>query len=89
MKRSRIIEDVIRRVHEAVPVEAVGEDLRRNLAEMVGAALARMDLVTREELEAEVAVLEHAKQRIEALEARVEALEGARAARSSGPAADA
>ena len=89
MRRSRIIEDVVRRVHEAIPMEAVGEDLRRNLAEMVGAALARMDLVTREEFEAEVAVLEHAKQRIEALEARVEALESTPAGRASGSTADA
>ena len=87
VKPNRIIEDVIRRVHEAIPVGEIGEDLRRNVAEMVGATLARMNLVTREEFEIELAALEHAKTRIEALEARVEALEAAQGTRP-GPATD-
>ena len=86
MKPTRIIEDVVRRVHEAIPVEEIGEDLRRNVAEMVGAALSRMDLVTREEFEAELAVLEEAKARIEALEERVREIEAARTASAPGPA---
>ena len=85
MKPTRIIEDVVRRVHEAIPVEEIGEDLRRNVAEMVGAALSRMDLVTREEFEAELAVLEEAKARIEALEERVREIEAARTASAPGP----
>lgn len=86
MKPTRIIEDVVRRVHEAIPVEEIGEDLRRNVAEMVGAALSRMDLVTREEFEAELAALEEAKARIEALEERVREIEAARTASAPGPA---
>ena len=78
MKPTRIVEDVIRRVHEAIPVEALGEDLRRNVAEMVGAALSRMDLVTRDEFEVELAVLEEAKARIENLEQRIREIEAAR-----------
>ena len=85
MKPTRIIEDVVRRVHEALPVEEIGEDLRRNVAEMVGAALSRMDLVTREEFEAELALLEEAKARIEALEERVREIEAARTASAPGP----
>lgn len=86
MKPTRIIEDVVRRVHEAIPVEEIGEDLRRNVAEMAGAALSRMDLVTREEFEAELAALEEAKARIEALEERVREIEAARTASAPGPA---
>ena len=85
MKPTRIVEDVIRRVHEAIPVEEIGEDLRRNVAEMVGAAISRMDLVTRGEFEIELAVLEEAKRRIEALEERVREIE---AAGSSSPPGD-
>ena len=77
MKPTRIVEDVIRRVHEALPVEAIGEDLRRNVAEMAGAAISRMDLVTREEFDAQLALLEDAKARVEALEKRVRAIEAA------------
>ena len=75
MKPTRIIEDVIRRVHEAVPMEEIGEDLRRNVAEAVGAALARMDVVTREELDAHLETLADAQARMAALEERIEAIE--------------
>ena len=84
VKPTRIIEDVIRRVHEAVPMEEIGEDLRRNVAEAVSAALARMDVVTREELDAHLETLADAQARIEALQERIEAIE----ARSSGRNAD-
>lgn len=84
MKPTRIIEDVIRRVHEAVPMEEIGEDLRRNVAEAVGAALARMDVVTREELDAHLETLADAQARMAALEERIEAIEGG----SSRPNAD-
>lgn len=77
MKPTRIVEDVIRRVHEALPVDQIGEDLRRNVAEMVGAAISRMDLVTREEFDAQLALLEDAKARVEALEKRVREIEAA------------
>lgn len=84
MKPTRIIEDVIRRVHEAVPTQEIGEDLRRNVAEAVSAALARMDVVTREELDVHLESLADAQARMEALQKRIEAIE----ARSSGPDAD-
>ena len=83
MKPTRIIEDVIRRVHEAVPVEEIGEDLRRNVAEAVGAALARMDVVTREELDAHLETLADAQARMEALEERIEAIEAGSSGRNA------
>lgn len=83
MKPTRIIEDVIRRVHEAVPMEEIGEDLRRNVAEAVGAALARMDVVTREELDAHLATLADAQARMEALEERIEAIEAGSSGRNA------
>ena len=83
MKPTRIIEDVIRRVHEAVPVEEIGEDLRRNVAEAVGAALARMDVVTREELDAHLETLADAQARMEALQERIEAIEAGSSGRNA------
>ncbi len=72
---TRIIEDVIRRVREAVPVEEIGGDLRRNLEEAIGATLARMDVVTREELDEHLETLAEAQARMQALEERIEAIE--------------
>ena len=83
VKPTRIIEDVIRRVHEAVPMEEIGEDLRRNVAEAVGAALARMDVVTREELDAHLETLADAQARMEALEERIEAIEAGSSGRNA------
>ena len=82
---TRIIEDVIRRVHEAVPVEEIGDDLRRNLEEAIGAALARMDVVTREELDGHLETLAEAQTRMKALEERIEALEADSSGRATAP----
>ena len=83
VKPTRIIEDVIRRVHEAVPMEEIGEDLRRNVAEAVGAALARMDVVTREELDAHLETLADTHARMEALQERIEAIEAGSSGRNA------
>ena len=80
---TRIIEDVIRRVREAAPVEKIGEDLRRNIEEAIGAALDRMDVVTREELDEHLETLAEAQARMKALEERVEAIEAGSSGRAT------
>ena len=85
VKPTRIIEDVVRRVHEAIPVEEIGEDLRRNIAEAVAATLDRMDVVTREELDAHLETLAEAHARMEALEERIEAIEAGSSGRTPDP----
>ena len=85
MNSTRVIEDAIRRVHEALPVDQIGEDLRRNIGEAVGAALGRMNIVTREELDRHLETLAEAQARMEALEERIRAIESG----TSDPAADA
>ena len=82
VKPTRVIEDVLRRVHEAVPMEEFGEDLRRNVAEAVGAALARMDVVTREELDVHLETLADAQARMDALQERIEAIEAGSSGRN-------
>lgn len=84
MRPTRIIEDAVRRVNEALPVDEIGEDLRRNVAEAVGATLARMNIVTREELEDHLEMLAAAEARMDALEERIKAVESG----SSGADAD-
>ena len=72
-------------MHEAVPVEEIGEDLRRNIEEAIGAALARMDVVTREELVGHLETLAEAQARVKALEERIEAIEAGSSGRTTDP----
>jgi BMFP domain-containing protein YqiC len=61
-------------VAEALPTE-LGEDVRRNVRVVVQSALARMDVVTTEELEIQEAVLRRTRDKVERLEARLAELE--------------
>jgi BMFP domain-containing protein YqiC len=56
----------------------VHQDLEKNLRVGLDSALRKMNLVTREEFEVQTGVLERTRTRLEALEARVAILEGAR-----------
>lgn len=62
-------------------------DLDRNARAMLASTLSRLDLVTREEFDAQARVLAHTREKLELLEARVQALEDARGA-ESGPDSD-
>jgi BMFP domain-containing protein YqiC len=57
------------------------QDLEKNLRVALEVTLRKMNLVTREEFEIQVAILERTRSRLEALEAKVAALE----AKSSSP----
>ena len=58
-------------------------DLEKNFRGMLSSALARLDLVTREEYDVQVQVLARAREKLAALEARVAELEAKAAARAS------
>lgn len=51
-------------------------DIERNVKAMMAQTFTRMDLVTREEFNVQVDLLDRALQRIAALESRLQALEG-------------
>ena len=51
------------------------QDLRRNFRAMLGAAFAKLDLVSRDEYDAQVEMLERARAKLAALESRVAELE--------------
>lgn len=70
------IDDIVRRVQSALPadLEAIGDDVRRNVRAVVSAGLDRMEVVTREEFDVQSAVLSRTREKLEQLEARVEAL---------------
>jgi ubiquinone biosynthesis accessory factor UbiK len=80
------IDELARRLLERVPpaLRAVQQDLENNFRAVLRERLGRLDLVTRDEFDAQARVLERTRARLEALEARLRALEGAE---GSGPGA--
>ena len=53
----------------------LSNEIKSNVRAMVEASLRKMDLVTREELEVQEKVLMRTREKLEALQARIEALE--------------
>ncbi len=80
------IDDIARRVLDSLPrgLADADADLRRNLRAGLSGVLSRMELVTREELDAQSRVLARARDKIEALERRVHDLETTLATRDDG-----
>lgn len=58
-----------------LPSEKSREDLQQNLHLLLQSAISRMDLVTREEFDAQTAVLHKLQRRVETLEQAMKALE--------------
>jgi BMFP domain-containing protein YqiC len=79
------IDEIARRLFAKVPEAArnMQADLEENFRAVLRASLARLDLVTRDEFDVQMKVLERTRSRLEALEARVQELEAAKAARGA------
>jgi BMFP domain-containing protein YqiC len=71
---------------ETVPegLRSVREDLEKNFRSVLRTGLGRLDLVTREEFEVQEAVLARAREKLDALEARLADMESAPASKKSG-----
>lgn len=71
------IENLARKLAESVPegLRAVREELENNFRSVLRASLSKLDLVTREEFEVQEAVLARTREKLEALEARLEEYE--------------
>ena len=74
----RFIDDLARRLSAAVPpgIAAMRRDLEDNFKAVLQAGLSRLDLVSRQEFDVQAAVLRRTREKLEALEARLAALEG-------------
>ncbi|MGH8509182.1 MAG: accessory factor UbiK family protein [Gammaproteobacteria bacterium] len=70
-------EELISQVGQFLPRGAapLGTDVKKNLRALLGAALTRMDLVSREEFDVQSALLARSRARLAALEKQVTALE--------------
>jgi len=71
------IEDLARKLAEAVPdgLRSVGKELEENFRSVLQSGLGKLDLVTREEFEVQEAVLARTREKLEALEKRLQELE--------------
>jgi BMFP domain-containing protein YqiC len=73
----KIIDDIANRLHNAMPsgMRTLQGDLEKNLRAAIQSALAKLDLVTREEFDVQTQVLLRTRERLDAMTRRVEALE--------------
>jgi hypothetical protein len=72
------IDEIARRLMDNLPpaLRATQRDLESNFRAVLRASLGKLDLVTRDEFDTQSRVLERTRARLEALEARVGAMEG-------------
>jgi ubiquinone biosynthesis accessory factor UbiK len=79
----RNIDELARRLVDALPggLRTLQADLEQNFRAVLQSGLARLDLVTREEFDVQSAVLRRTREKLEALEARLAALESPPATR--------
>ena len=77
----KLFDDLSKRLADGMPrgFQSLQDDMQRNLRSGLEAALGKLNLVTREEFEVQQAVLGRTREKLKALEARVEALEKAAA----------
>lgn len=72
------IEQLARQVHDAMPqgIRTLGDDVEKKIRQVLQAQLGRMDLVNREEFDVQTQVLLRTREKLIALEQRLNALEG-------------
>lgn len=73
----KTIENLARSLADSVPegLRAVRDDLEANFRSVLASGLSRLDLVTREEFEVQEAVLARTREKLEALEKRLDEIE--------------
>jgi len=82
----KILDDLSKRIAGSVPTgfQLLQDDLSRNLRSTLESALAKLDLVTREEFEVQRAVLARTRDKLERLERQVAELEQPRQGGDAG-----
>jgi BMFP domain-containing protein YqiC len=74
---TKFIDDLARQISEAIPagVKGMQEDVQKNIHTLLQGTLSRLDLVTREEFDAQSQVLARTREKLEQLEKTLEELE--------------
>ena len=77
MIETKFLDDLARRLAAAMPARltTVQQDIEKNLRAALETVFQRLDLVTREEYEVQVALLARSREKLAALEARIVELE--------------
>jgi BMFP domain-containing protein YqiC len=70
MQPHALFQDLQQRLSDLLKSSPVA-DLERNIKALLGQTFQRLDLVTREEFDTQLALIEQLRERIEALEARI------------------
>jgi BMFP domain-containing protein YqiC len=83
MQKNPWFEEFQKNVAELI-ARSPAADIERNVKAFMGQAFTRMDLITREEFDIQVALLAKAQGRIESLESQLQALEHRIASLESG-----
>ena len=74
---TKLIDDLARQISEAIPagVKGMQEDVQKNIHTLLQGTLSRLDLVTREEFDAQSQVLARTREKLKQLEKTLEQLE--------------
>jgi len=87
MLNNEFLQDLSNQITRLLPMASEARDeVKKNVQQTLEGAFARLNLVTREEFEAQLKVLERAEQTIARLEEKIEALEQGQQANAPGEA---
>lgn len=78
INKTDLLNSVIERAQKTLgssPLTGAGQDIKKNIHAVILNTLNKMDLVTRDDFEAQQAVLRHTRGKLEALEEKVVLLE--------------
>ena len=77
--KAAIINNIASRAGQILSAEKskTAEDIEHNIKALVSSAMTRFELVSQDEFDAQMAVLRHTRERLEALEKKVAELESA------------
>jgi hypothetical protein len=71
MAEPAFLNELARRLSDILPGKAASEELEKSVKTVVQSVFARLELVTREEFDAQQAVLNRTRQRVQELEAEL------------------
>jgi len=82
------IDEIARKLFESIPpaFRSMQQDMEANFRSVLRSSLSRLDVVTRDEFDTQMKVLERTRSKLEALEKKVAELEAASGAASPPPA---
>jgi BMFP domain-containing protein YqiC len=73
----KVFDDLAKKLSDAVPpsLKQVKDDMEKNFRAILQSAFAKLDLVTREEFDIQVAVLAKTREKLEALDVKLQQFE--------------